>query len=299
MTYWVLHVAYDAITSQIHISPASLSFNDTANRASQSVTITNYGDHQISFSVHNLPGIGVEPFNTSAPGQQLAAPVLYSNVTASLHFDTDHRNRVQLRPGESYRIDISVSDIDVPETEGSFFPMFSGHVQFQIDHIAERRKSNLHVPYVGVVGDVRTLRIFDDEYPQLGDSMGMQQNETQYVIDRSSDQRNSVMIFTRLLLGTAHMRGLVVDDNQQKVVGTAFAIDYVQRNTMQPEVYKNGDLWNGTMVPLGLPQDSTNLVPVPDGTYRLRLEALRLLADPNDTENWESKDTPPIIVTGG
>lgn len=230
--------------------------------------------------------------------------MLYSNATANLDFDTGHRNRLHLRPGESRSIRVSVSNINVPEGAGSFFPIFSGHIQFEIEQLAagEQTKSNLHVPYMGVVGNVNTLRIFDDDFPQLGDSRGFQyeNNNSPYVIDRSDYHRNAVMIFTRLLLGTAHLRGLVFDENQQKVVGTAFSIDYVQRNTMQEQAYKNGDLWNGTMVPLGLPpQDSTYLVPVPDGIYRLRIEALRLLADPNDPKNWESKDTPPIIVTGG
>ncbi|KAI8144495.1 peptidase S8/S53 domain-containing protein [Fennellomyces sp. T-0311] len=287
--------AFDAIKGGIHISPGKISFNDTARRTPKTVTITNTQNHPITLALKNIPGVAVAPYDTKLYGYAPVQPSPNSNITADLTFDT---NMISLEAGESKQLTISVASTSPEPEKNKPYPVFGGHIELADQ---QQQLAAVQLPYMGVIGNVSELPIFDIGFPVITNMDEIKNskeiNRTEYAIDRSPDTidgEGSVMILMRFLTGTAHVRTDVLN-SQQQTIGTALSAHYIQRNTIDGPGMLVLDRWNGTYIPNSF-EDESQQVPVKNGTYYLRWSALKLLTDPRNPDSWESVISKPIIV---
>lgn len=262
------------------------------------MTISNYGKHVVRYEVHNVASLTVAPYNTTQQGYAPLQPTQYTQMpaTANLKFSD---TVVTIQPGDSVSISVGVDWVN-PSIENQPFPIFGGSIQLDPLPVEGRISSkSLRIPYVGIDGDVSQLPMFDQGYPGLTtpteilSAEGNEGNgtETTYVLDRSSPASDSIVVLYRLITGTAHMVAEVLNEDRQ-LLGIAGTLDYLARNTMDPDNYVSSSVWNGTIVVPGT--GSMENIALQKGTYHLRWKALKLLADPELPGSWEI--SPPITV---
>lgn len=279
--------------------PGKVSFNDTAHREPQTLTLINDGQVPVTLTATNMPAVAVLPYDTHEQGYVPLEPPLLNNISALLAFEVD---TLTLMPGESRQLSVSVKVFNQEPPDESTsqypFPIFGGHVRLSADNAAT---TTVHVPYAGVIGHVDRLPIFAPGFPLVSDYLELATSENlnkpSYTLNRTAEtpqEYGSLFILFRLLTGTALFKAEVLNDKQD-VIGTAFTSSYLQRNTLDPQGYLQIETWNGTYVPSGF-EDAQTVVPIENGTFYLRWQALRLLADPNNPNSWETAVSKPIVV---
>ncbi|KAI8374401.1 peptidase S8/S53 domain-containing protein [Radiomyces spectabilis] len=281
---------YDAIKQDVHISPAQISFNDTSSSRykTHTLTITNHGHSTITYQVINNVSTAIAPYDLKKSGYAPVEPTVNVKAAAKLRVSSNH---IRVPPRSSKKVRVTVIP---PRTDPKEHIMYGGFVQFKALHNRHNNK-DITVPYFGVVGDQRELPIFDDS-PYLSDITGSNiygKNET-FVFD-PKDENTTPYILFRLLTPTARIDAELLD-HKNKVIGYAFnGLEYLPRNTMNPENYMNVIGWSGTYVPKH-PSNAPFAVPVPPGTYRFRWRALKLLGNPHKHRDYEVWESGPIKV---
>ncbi|RCI05489.1 hypothetical protein CU098_012935 [Rhizopus stolonifer] len=291
---------FDSIGQSVHISPATISFNDTVNMKPVSLTISNPSNRTVSYSISQKDSVSIAPYNTSLQGYTPLAPAPYTStlVRAQLNFSS---SRVTLGPRESAELHVQVTDI-FGASEQEPFPIYGGFVQFLPDEHATEFKP-IHVPFIGTQGSLAELPIFDESYPHL-----MVTNTTRFfrrilddgtrlsglVMDRSRRASSFVTSVFRLLTGTPQMVTEVLNINKT-VIGTFSHEEFLARNTLDDDDYIFTSRWNGTLVPLadGIIDNS---VVLDSGYYYLRWKALKLMSNASDPNGWEIRDSLPIHI---
>ncbi|KAI9495421.1 peptidase S8/S53 domain-containing protein [Zychaea mexicana] len=312
--------AYDTIQGGIHISPGKISFNDTVRYAPRTVTITNMHDYAVTLTLENIPGVPVEPYDTARYGFALVEPApSNTTLTADLSFDKS----ITLDAGESRQMTVSVNGFNQEPSPDKPYPFYGGHIR--LTDAQETSSGTVQFPYMGVIGNVTEIPIFDHGFPFITNNQelsslhsleslqdagnrtrGGQDSDddndgsdgfTEYIITRSPNQdgqESSVLVVMRFLMGTAHLEAQVLN-SEQAAIGAAYTINHVQRNTMDDTSMVVVDSWNGTYIPNTFDNEQRQ-VPVENGTYYLRWRALRLFADPLNPNSWESITSKRIIV---
>lgn len=280
----------------MHVTPGKLSFNDTVHRAPAVITLQNDDTSPVTYQLRNIPAIAIEPYNMQLQGFAPLEPSAISttNLSAELRFDVE---QITLQPGERRTVSVAVERlINYDDADVHPFPVYGGYIAL----VAEDGAKSLHVPYIGVEGEMAKLPMFDRGFPVAVNQEALQtQNaslEQTYTLDRNdvTGVNSVIYIVYRLLTGTAELRTDVLDASHEKI-GTLLPTKYLQRNNIGTDNWMTVDTWNGTYVPNG--QDGTqSQVPVPSGTYTLRWSALRLMSDPDDPASWETFESVPIIV---
>lgn len=289
---------FDAINQPIHISPGHISFNDTNNIKTQTLTISNPSKETVSFEISHEAGLSLAPFFARnqhfvplSPSKSTA-----EHITANLELSPTN---ITLAPGELGNITVQMLSIQ-GESLNEPFPIYGGYIRF-------RPQSNLmlktiHVPYIGVQGSLSEAPIFAAGFPRViagselhaiskikGDNDEIKQT---LLIDRSNKSSSEISILYRLLTGTARIKTEVLDENLQ-MIGTASDDRFVPRNTLDGYIFI--DRWNATVVPLGS-DNISDLQPLSNGSYYLRWKALKLLSDPSSEGSWETQLSPLILV---
>ncbi|KAG0747148.1 hypothetical protein G6F62_000447 [Rhizopus arrhizus] len=285
---------FDTINQPIHVSPAHISFNDTGNIRSQTLTITNPSDETVSFEINHDAGNSMTPFYLYnhhfiplSPSKATIEPII-----AMLNFST---TSVTLDPDQSANITIEVTSIQ-GEALGEPFPIYGGYIRLS------PKESNfmpIHVPYLGIRGSLSQSPIFDTGFPRVlpgAENINLSELKTTetepIVINRNDLRLSKATVLYRLLTGTARLKTEILNDKMQ-LIGLALDGQFIPRNTYNNFIFM--DIWNATMIPLG--SDSVgDLQPVKEGSYYLRWKALKLLSDPLKQQSWETKLSPLIIV---
>jgi hypothetical protein len=286
----------DAISQSVHVSPGTISFNDTTNIQPQKLTISNPSNETVTYQVSNKQSLAVAPYNTTLQGFAPLNPPHYADdrVVAELEFST---SEVTLGPGESAEVTIKVTHIGGSKQP---YPVYGGFVQFSSSNADVK---DIHVPYIGIRGSMAELPIFDENFPRLllsnstkifEKNIGRGGLSLGFVLDRHDQMSSFVTSIFRLLTGTAHLMTDVLDVNMNKV--GQFSQDYyLSRNTLALTNFLFTQRWNGTMVPNGT-ENLGDLVEVEPGFYFLQWKALKLMSDPAKPESWESHISPPILI---
>jgi hypothetical protein len=247
----------------------------------------------------NLQSISISPYNTILQGYAPLNPSHY-NPNSSVAELSISPNVVTLQPGETAEITINITGISGNNKE-SPFPIYGGYIQF-IPEDQEMLKP-IHVPYVGIKGSLSDLPIFDNRYPRilLNDNVKTFEKQvgdkiiTGFVLDRSSHSPHYIDSVFRLLTGTPHIQTEVLDFNMN-YIGT-FAQDYyLARNTMNSQDYIFSQRWNGTIIAEET-KALNQLIDLGPGLYFLRWKALKLMSEPSLPGSWESKLSPPILIS--
>ncbi|KAI8073486.1 peptidase S8/S53 domain-containing protein [Gilbertella persicaria] len=280
---------YDAITQQVHISPAQISFNDTATTKyrTQTFTVTNHGSKTVQFDLTNDVATGISPYDESVTGYTPLEPVDNVKAAASLRFS---KKTFKIAPGKSQKITVTVTP---PNTDDKDHIFYGGFIHLK----SKQQKSNVDVkiPYFGVKGKQNTLPIFDEDFPLLIDPKSAQYtSDDTFTYDRNQTDTYPILVL-RLLTPTAHVKADLLDTKTNKVIGQFLTgLDYLGRNFQTSEQYDQY-AWDSTYVPSSI-ADAPLPIPVPSGTYKFQVKALKLLADPSKASSWENWTSGPVIV---
>jgi hypothetical protein len=289
---------YDTINQKIHVSPGQISFNDTDNIEEQYITIYNPGDTTEEFTVKSIAGRSLAPFDLKTKSMAPLEPVISTTNPVSAQIDISDDSFV-LEPGHKRTIRLKVTGIS-PTTADQPYPIYGGFIQF----VPGKGSSHpgLNVPYIGVKGSLKSLSIFDDHFPRLLTrpeipvlEEGLGQSATKhFFLDRTHEPTSFVIIGYRLLTGTKELRMEVLDNNKE-YIGLADKWNNLARNIKEKPNEYFTSRWNGTM----RASDSENLDglhPLKEGTYYLQWKALRLLSNPEISDNWETIVSEPVHI---
>lgn len=276
----------DTIKDAGHITPAQISFNDTANLVkSVTLKVSNHGKSPITYTISNNQSMAVTPYNVAQSGYTPLSPIAYSTDKATLRFSA---RRITVKPGKSVSVRVSVIP---PKTNPKDHIHYGGFVQFKADKGAK----TLHVPYFGVVGNNKDLPIFDKNFPGLYNpdlSVEYTGNQT-YVIDRANLNATSPSIVYRLLSGTAYIEAQVLDANKQFIGYSETDLVYLPRNTLEKGAQISSTTWQGSYIPKGFKQTGASIA-APDGYYYIKFRALKQLGNPAKNSDYEVWTSPRI-----
>jgi hypothetical protein len=283
----------------VHVSPGSISFNDTANIKPQMLKITNPSSDTVTYRVKHLPSLAISPYNTTLQGYAPLSPIKYALDTVIAEMELSF-TEITLKAGESADLNLRVKRIggnyhDEP------YPIYGGYIQFEPVNNAVLK--SIQVPYVGIRGSLAELPIFDTDFPRLMLTEDTRVFETViegdktvtgFVIERSNFASSFVTSVFRLLTGTPHIITEVLDANLA-TIGVFSEDFYLSRNTMQEFNFIFTQRWNGTVIPTGNSKIG-DAVAVKPGLYFLRWKALKLMSDASQPGSWFTEISPPILI---
>jgi hypothetical protein len=163
------------------------------------------------------------------------------------------------------------------------------------------------VPYFGVLGKMNEIPLFDKGYPYLAPDADTDRRVKigltyQYDLNRKAKTRPAIVL--RLLTGSASMEVRVYDANQ-KFIGAMSGGPWIynQRNTLTETDFTSSISWSGKIIPMDNEKASIDYdepdkaVQVEDGTYFIRMRALKHFGNPKNDIDWEEWQSGPIVVT--
>lgn len=278
---------YDTILQKSHVTPAQISFNDTAttNYRTKTITVTNHGSDIISYEVINDVSTGVSPYNVQKSGYTPLQPAENLVAAAKLRFST---KSFKLGPGKSTEIKVTVTP---PETDPKDHIFYGGYIRIKSNQ--EDKAKDLKVPYFGVAGVQKTLPIFDQGFPTIIDIQSKEYGpKDTYTFDRSKKNAFPITVL-RLLTPSAKIKADLIDTKTNQVLGEfVYGLDFLGRNFLIEKRQFYQLPWDGTFIPPAALKRST----APAGTYKLRFSALKNLGNPDDTKDWETWTSGPIVL---
>ncbi|KAI8346175.1 peptidase S8/S53 domain-containing protein [Blakeslea trispora] len=280
---------FDAITQGVHASPAEISFNDTATTKyrTQTITVTNHGSKTVQFDVTNDAAIGISPYYLQATGYTPIEPAGNVIAKASLRFS---KKTFKLAAGASQKITVTVTP---PKSDPKDHVFYGGFIHLKSKQL--KNNADVKIPYFGVNGKQSELPIFDKDFPLIiGMDSKQYTTDDTFTYDRNQTDSEPIAVL-RLLTPTAHVKTELIDTKTNKSIGQFLTgLDYLGRN-FQAESQYNQYKWEGTYVPISVGNVAIP-IPVPSGTYKFRMSALKLLADPSKASSWEKWTSGPIVV---
>ncbi|KAI8142150.1 peptidase S8/S53 domain-containing protein [Fennellomyces sp. T-0311] len=276
---------YDSITQPVHVSPGSISFNDTANLIkTHTLTVTNHGDSIASYEITNNVSVSVVPFNDSAQVDYTwNTPLAVGSDSARLRFS---RKTIKISPGSSAEITVSVMP---PDTDLKHHIMYGGYVQFK-SHVRDYK--DITVPYFGIVGNQRDLPIFDQGGPLVSDiNMTTWHGSNDTFVFERTESTPFAMLMLSLITGPRHIFASLYDETGS-VLGSAFPAGELDFLARMMKTYSSSVLhvWNGTYY------RDDQVVDLKPGNYRIGFEALKVFGDPNNSHDWEKHFSATIQI---
>jgi hypothetical protein len=291
--------AYDAAHAQAVLSVSSLSFNDSANFASeQSFSIHNSGSENLSFELSHIAAATAETF-MDAEGIYMPAPlVTVIDAPATMTFE---QTTVSVPAGGSATVKVTLTA--PTDINARVVPVYSGFVLLKGTSAGA---TSLSLPYLGVYGNMRDIPTLNHDLgtASLVDSRGWGVPADQtFVIPRPGQppiDETAELIFPAAFaqswtIGIPVLRVDLVPESCSALEGLSCDEEFFGVSTLgpiRPPVHSvrrygtrlnfNGQLPDGTIVP--------------EGSYRFRIGALRMFGDETKEEDWDLKDTDSFVI---
>lgn len=294
---------------QFHVSPAKLSFNDTANFIQEQViTIYNHNtEKESTFYLSHLPSLtatGYSLDNTS-DFTPLEPVNLFgqNNSTATIRFS---ETKLVVPAGESVQVRVRIQPPPIFTSDSH--AIYGGYIGI----------NNATVPYIGMIGNMIDLPILDRStnpsvaaeftFPAIGLTNGtgtLKSNETGHfhIQKKYSAELQGPYILVRLLTGTSILQ-IQVLNKYGRVIGDVpmdGSRSYMMRNTLAVTEYSFAFYtwnWSGDYVPKDATLSGTNGGYEPElvksGEYRLKVKGLRVFGDIKKNEDWDEWVSPRI-----
>ncbi|KAI8148975.1 peptidase S8/S53 domain-containing protein [Fennellomyces sp. T-0311] len=289
---------YDAIYQSVHVSPASISFNDTEHLNRQhTLRISNRGQDIVQYKVVYRNSVSLLPYNFQANDIQFNEPAMSAtNVnTAQLQFSQD---TIIVHP--KAHVDLTVTVL-VPDINEKLHVMYGGYVFLQ--NTVENQAS-ITVPYIGIASKQRELPMFTrDIHPILRDSSGQ---ETEYNTDNPLTYNRNIPQTQPTILVSLFTPSRLVEfplyNVQGQEIGLAFAHSVNSNGratTAKP--FSSALLWDGTfrVRNAGFISDKKNppkqMVQI-GSSYVIGVRALKIFGNPSNPNDWQEWKVGPITV---
>ncbi|RUS33060.1 peptidase S8/S53 domain-containing protein [Jimgerdemannia flammicorona] len=288
----LIHVL-DAIKGTAHVSPAELSFNDTAHHVrTKTITITNKGRKQTIFHFDHLPSAAGAGYDVAKSRFTPVEPGSYNKAAAEVKFSETF---VTLEPGKSIKVQVSVFP---PKSNHTDHLIYGGYL---VVRPCDADQKPIHVPYIGMVGNMHDLPIFDKNYPVIQNTDGSLVNPETNVTYTLADPDYPKVVL-RLLTGTTHVMLDIINLPSKTVLGSlpfdpiyGNTYNFLPRNTIYDlQEYSQNYTWpwTGYVIPGG----GTSPVPVPNGVYHISVSALKVFGDAKMPTDWVKWLSPPLVI---
>ncbi|KAL0089615.1 peptidase S8/S53 domain-containing protein [Phycomyces blakesleeanus] len=284
---------YTSLKNPIHISPAQISFNDTASLTeykSYTLSVTNHGKRPLCLTIENIPSKSIKPYG-SGFGYVPVEPIQRGDIEVTLVFSPSHD--ITVSPGQTVSIETSV---ELPNPEEYHYPIYGGFISL-VDSTTKEALGT--VPYFGVIGKMAELPIFDEGYPFLiatDNASTIYSSSDTFILNTQSD--SFPMVVCRLLTASPRVDIEIVNEKGISLGTIEEGPNvYWERNTLGTDNRVRTVTWNGKVVASKIkPGDTIYPFTVSKGTYFLRIRALKLLGDPTSDYDWERWFSGPIRV---
>ncbi|KAL7320251.1 hypothetical protein PS15m_000155 [Mucor circinelloides] len=281
---------YDSIMSKLHISPAQISFNDTASTTeykTHTLTIVNSDDTPIEIALTNIPSQSIQSYANTSSFVPTEPVIKNGSVAVDLDFSS---TSVKVPANTNVKVTVRVVLPD-PSSLKYHYQMYGGFIA--LTH-ADTQQRLATVPYFGVLGKMIDVPVFDRGFPYLAVSKETDAKldpTHSYVYDMNRKVSTKPAVVVRLLSGTAQMNIDVYQSNgtlMGQMDGGPWV--YNQRNKLSQENYDTSIAWNGKIIVSG------KTTQVPDGEYYLQLKALKHFGNIDNALDWQEWKSGSILV---
>ncbi|KAG0139730.1 hypothetical protein CROQUDRAFT_54319 [Cronartium quercuum f. sp. fusiforme G11] len=307
--------AYCAALAHTFLSAATFVLNDLHHfQENHSVRITNGGSETYTFRITHRPAQTLPTFSPGSHRVNTVVEPITGQSPAEVLFDT---LSFQLAPWESKMVTFTFKP---PKgLDQALLPVYSGYISF----ISEAECESHNVPYYGIYGvmkqqavidrgpdtgkyaDYSLPRITDRNFEALGYST-MSFRRGNFMMLRYRLAFGSPHIRTELVYGHATLDGSTWDlDNDFRqdpklyknltdthfstfrgmmIIGKLVASN-ASYNSRTPRSETEVYLWDGSINPI---ENTTKIIEVPGGIYKILFRALRINGDPNHDKDWDA-----------
>jgi subtilisin family serine protease len=280
----------DAILSTASVEPSRLSLGEGTG-GSATLTITNAGSSSVTYTVSHVGAL--------TTGGSTNAPSLFT-PTSSASFSAPS---VTVPAGGQASLDVTVSAAQAPVLTRS---QYGGYVVLTPDN----GEAPLRVPYAGFNGDYQSIQAVTptaNEYPWVAQLTACTRfvsidctSGGQYAkadegasFNLSNEIEETPYFLVHLEHQVRELRIEVyesVDGEIGRNWGRIFTEDYLPRNATASSFFAfgfDGEVRKGRTGPA---------TDVPDGTYAVKLSALKALGDPANPAHWETWTSPSFTI---
>ncbi|PHZ14867.1 subtilisin-like protein [Rhizopus microsporus ATCC 52813] len=293
---------FDAIREKVHVSPAHISFNDTASFSVYkkiTLTISNENGYPLHVLFENIQSGSIQMLPANTADYQLNKAQIDDG-----YFHVD----LQFTPSSTAVIPALASvKIDVTVLINNHmmvyypFPMYGGFIVVK-DALSKRALSS--VPYFGVIGSMKDVPIFDKGYPYMASEKNITEKASfPYLFTLTRSKSRPTMVI-RTMTGTARIEIRLLDKygNPIGVIHNGVHT-YKARNGLANKRYTKYK-WTGDYKAIcntgkyvrKYKCDDTHEIRAKEGSYYLLLRALKHFGDPDNKDDWKEWKSGEIIV---
>lgn len=260
----------DAIVTATRIEPSKLSLGEGRTRpVTKTLTLSNSGSTAVTYTATYV--------NALSTGSNTFTPTFHTS-DASVSFNVPS---VTLAAGASANINATITAATTP-TGGQY----GGYLVFTPDDGG----AVLRVPFAGYIGDYQARQVLTptaNGFPWLakfnGASYTNQPGGASYTMSG-----NDIPYFPVHLNHHARILRMEVFATGGQYWHRAFQEDYLPRNSSSTGFFAFS--WDGVTMAGNVP------TVVPNGTYTIKLSALKALGDPMNAAHWETWTSPVVTI---
>ncbi|KAJ2077187.1 hypothetical protein H4R24_005276 [Coemansia sp. RSA 988] len=296
---------WDAVSALATIDPPQLSLNYTVGSDSRNSVrmLTLHNSSPSSFLTCTMSHLAASSVSSyMANGSFAVTPRIWpENAQAHASHDTlpnayldNSTLPIRVAPGASQAISVRIAAPTALRDTDRWF--YSGYLRFNLlwDDQAGTARS-LHIPYMGYLGDYTQLDVLsapDEGFPYVSmkGSTDALENDAHVTINDT----HRVAVHYRLEHPTRLLKVQLVDDaNATQGYLPHGYLEYMGRNYQSSRGRYSNSTLNGTLYE---DADLTKMTILKTGAYRVRIDALRPLRDPQDSEGYQIWHSSRFIV---
>ncbi|KAI4638974.1 uncharacterized protein J4E78_011040 [Alternaria triticimaculans] len=261
--------AWNAAHTTLELDVDSLMLNDTEHFVgTRTFSIKNTGSTDEVLDLGHRKAVTVYTFQPNVPDLRTGVfpnPAVESWATVSFSSD-----RINVPAGQSAKVTV---DITPPVgVNATLLPVYSGFLSIG---------DKLHLPYLGVVGNMRDVPIATADRVYLAQGYSPAPANVSYTIPRPDpqnppmtdrgDMQNTPNVYVGTIVGSSLVRVEVVQGDRVLGALAGFPQTYVARGEVR--AYFNGLMADGTVLD--------------EGEYRMKVSALRIFGNEESEEDWD------------
>ncbi|KAJ2846719.1 hypothetical protein J3B02_004340 [Coemansia erecta] len=280
----------------------SLQRGTASDEAIRRLTLFNHSPSSfMTCTMTNLAASSVSSFMTN--GSFAATPRTWPEAGSAVAVAADTQPRafiespvlpIRVAPGASQVVEVRIKAPSGLSAKDRW--LFGGYLRFNLlwDDQSGTAQT-LHVPYTGFVGDYTKLDVLsvpEEGLPFVGlkGSPDALEDNVRVAID----SEHKLAVHYRLEHPTRVVKLRLVDDANATVGYLPYGyIEYLGRNYQSERGRFSNSTINGTLYQ---DADLTRPFETQPGAYRVRIDALRPLRDPNDPEGYQIWHSPRFII---
>ena len=263
-----------SVLNLVRAAPAKIALGESqAGPVTTKIGLTNDGLTAVTYDVSHVPAL-------STTGTTYA-PVSVASGYATAQFDVPS---VTVPAGASASVNVTLT-ANPALADGS---LYGGYLVFTPQGASA---GTLRVPYSGYKGDYQAIQILTPTpkgYPWLIDSLGQNQPTGDTFTLQGGDFPAVIAHFDH---AARQVKMDVFEATKLKAWGRAMTEDYYSQNSTATGSTATSTLgWNGTTVL------NKKITKVPNGSYVIKLSALKALGDTKNPADWEVWTSPVITL---